>query len=277
MSHSAPTLYWESHGPANAETVVLSAGLGGSGQYWAPQLPALKERYRVLVYDHFGTGRSRGQVPEYYTMADMAAELEATLDDAGAGRVHLVGHALGGLIGIELARRAPERVGSLFMINAWASPNAHTRRCFSVRRTLLNEAGPAAYLEAQPLFLYPPVWIADHSEWLEQESAHALASFPPRDNLLRRMAALQSWQPSPSDLAEVRADTMVLGSRDDALVPWSCSQELAKCLPNASIRLLPVGGHAVNVTEPERVNALLLAHLQRHRLSADSFKTQEAL
>ena len=85
MSHSAPTLYWESHGPANAETVVLSAGLGGSGQYWAPQLPALKERYRVLVYDHFGTGRSRGQVPEYYTMADMAAELEATLDDAGAG------------------------------------------------------------------------------------------------------------------------------------------------------------------------------------------------
>ena len=277
MSNNAPLLYWESHGPANAETVVLSSGLGGSGNYWAPQLPALKERYRVLIYDHFGTGRSRGEVPEYYTVADMAAELEATLDDAGAGRVHLVGHALGGLIGIELARRAPKRVGSLFLINAWASPNAHTRRCFSVRRTLLNEAGPAAYLEAQPLFLYPPVWIADHSEWLEQEAAHALASFPPRNNLLRRMAALQAWQPTASELADVWADATVLGTRDDALVPWSSSQELAKALPNASVRLLPVGGHAVNVTEPERVNVLLLAHLQRHRLPADAIKTQEAL
>lgn len=277
MSDSTPTLYWESHGPANAETVVLSAGLGGSGHYWAPQLPALKERYRVLVYDHFGTGRSRGDVPKCYTVADMATELEAMLDDAGADCVHLAGHALGGLIGIELARRAPERVASLFLINAWATPNAHTRRCFSVRRTLLNEAGPSAYLEAQPLFLYPPAWIADHSEWLEQESTHALASFPSKENLLRRMAALQAWQPSASDLAEVNASAMVLGSRDDALVPWTCSQELVKRLPNASIRLLPGGGHAVNVTEPERVNALLLGHLQQHRLSANSLKTQETL
>lgn len=277
MSKSAPILYWESQGPADGETVVLSAGLGGSGHYWESQLPALRERYRVLVYDHFGTGRSGGEIPEYYTVADMADELEAMLVTADAGRVHLVGHALGGLIGIELARRTPERVGSLFLINAWASPNAHTRRCFSVRRTLLDEAGPAASLEAQPLFLYPPVWIAENSEWLEQESAHALASFPPRDNLLRRMAALQAWQPSAVDLAKVRTDAMVLGSRDDALVPWSCSQELAQRLPNASVRLLPVGGHAVNVTEPERVNALLLVHLQRHRLPTESIRTQEAL
>lgn len=277
MSSRVPKLYWESQGPADGETVVLSAGLGGAGQYWARQLPALSERYRVLVYDHFGTGRSGGEVPEYYTVADMAAELEAMLVQAGAGPVHLVGHALGGLIGIELARQKPERLQSLFLINAWAAPNAHTRRCFSVRRTLLTEAGPGAYLEAQPLFLYPPVWIAENSEWLEQESTHALASFPPRDNLLRRMAALQAWQPSSEELSTVRTDTLVLGSRDDALVPWSCSQELAKRLPNASVRLLPVGGHAVNVTEPERVNALLLAHLQRHRLPTYFNTTQESL
>lgn len=104
MSKSAPILYWESQGPADGETVVLSAGLGGSGHYWESQLPALRERYRVLVYDHFGTGRSGGEIPEYYTVADMADELEAMLVTADAGRVHLVGHALGGLIGIELAR-----------------------------------------------------------------------------------------------------------------------------------------------------------------------------
>lgn len=277
MSVTKSSLYWESHGPGDAETVVLSAGLGGSGHYWESQIPALKERYRVLVYDHFGTGRSGGEIPEFYTVADMADELEAMLQETTTGAVHLVGHALGGLIGIELARRVPHRVGSLFLINAWAAPNAHSRRCFSVRRGLLENVGPEAYLEAQPLFLYPPVWIADHSEWLEQESIFALASFPPPQNLLRRMAALLAWQPSSDDLGQVTADTTVLGSRDDALVPWSCSQELAIRLPNASVRLVPDGGHAVNITEPERVNALLLTHLQQHRRSVDRFKTQETL
>ncbi|MBE03082.1 pyrimidine utilization protein D [Marinobacter lutaoensis] len=276
--NGAAAIHWQCHGPATAETVVLSAGLGGSGNYWAPQIPALAERYRVLVYDHFGTGRSRGEIPEFYTVADMARELETVLDDADIpGPVHFVGHALGGLIGLELARRAPERIGSLLLINAWAEPNAHTRRCFSVRRKLLLSAGPEAYLEAQPLFLYPPVWIAEHSEHLEQEQTYLLASFPPRDNLLRRMAALQAWQPAPAELAQIRAHALVLATRDDALVPWTCSQKLAARLPNSSVRLLPTGGHAVNVTEPDRVNALVLDHLRRHRLPATDRITQEAL
>jgi len=277
MKSAAGTLYWEAYGPADGETVVLSAGLGGAGKYWSPQLPALTERYRVLVYDQFGTGRSRGDVPEFYTVADMAAELDALLEEQIAGPVHFIGHALGGLIGLELARRSPGRVGSLLLINAWAEPNAHSRRCFSVRRKLLLSSGPEAYLEAQPLFLFPPVWIAENSEWLEQESSHMLASFPSQENVLRRLAALQSWQPKPEDLASIRANTLVLATRDDALVPWTCSQKLASRLPNSGIRLLPEGGHAVNVTEVERFNELMLDHLRKHRLPAEALTTQEAL
>eukprot|EP00003_Mantamonas_plastica_P027859 TRINITY_DN6103_c0_g1_i1.p1 TRINITY_DN6103_c0_g1~~TRINITY_DN6103_c0_g1_i1.p1 ORF type:complete len:278 (-),score=28.58 TRINITY_DN6103_c0_g1_i1:197-1030(-) len=277
MTDAAGKLYWESHGPADGETIVLSAGLGGSGKYWAPQLPVLTDRYRVLVYDQFGTGRSRGDIPEFYTVADMAAELDEVLEEQVAGPVHFIGHALGGLIGLELARRSPQRVGSLLLINAWAEPNAHSRRCFSVRRKLLQSAGPEAYLEAQPLFLYPPVWIANHSEWLEQESAHMLASFPSRENLLRRMAALQSWQPAPEALMAIATDTLVLATRDDALVPWTCSQKLAARLPNSGIRLLPEGGHAVNITEVTRFNELMLDHLRKHRLPAEALTTQEAL
>ena len=277
MTGAVSSLYWEIHGPADGETVVLSAGLGGSGNYWAPQLPALTNRYRVLVYDHFGTGRSRGDVPEFYTVEAMAAELGELLEEQAAEPVHFIGHALGGLIGLELARRSPELVASLLLINAWSEPNAHSRRCFSVRRKLLLHSGPEAYLEAQPLFLFPPVWIAANSEWLEQESTHMLASFPSQANVLRRMAALQAWQPAPQELAEVHAETLVLATRDDALVPWTCSQKLAGRLPNSGIRLLPEGGHAVNVTEVERFNELMLDHLRKHRLPAEALTTEEAL
>ena len=57
-------LYYELHdaGPDDMrDVVVLSAGLGGSAAFWAPQMAALTDRFRVLLYDHreFDAGGSR--------------------------------------------------------------------------------------------------------------------------------------------------------------------------------------------------------------------------
>ena len=254
-------MHHEVHGrtPADAGTVLLSSGLGGAGAFWAPQLDALRERHRVVTYDQRGTGQSAGPLPDAYSISLMADDVVEVLDELGVESCHFVGHALGGLIGLDLALRWPARVGSLVLVNAWAKPDPHTGRCFDVRKDLLR-LGPEAYVRAQPLFLYPAPWLSRNTERLAREHAHGVAHFQGADTLLKRIAALLAFDVADR-LGEVRCPTLVAASRDDMLVPWTASEMLAAGIPGARLWLAAEGGHGFTVTEPEAFNAALLAFL----------------
>ncbi len=246
----------------DAPTLVMSSGLGGSARFWAPQLPVLTEDYRVVVYDQAGTGRSPATLAEDYSIATMATELLTLLDRIDVQHCHFIGHALGGLVGLELALQRPAALQSMVLINAWSSPNPHSERCFAVRKNLLRDSGPSAYVQAQALFLYPADWIAEHGAQLAEDEAHALAHFPETDNLLRRIAALQAFDVE-GQLANINTPTLLIANRDDMLVPWQRSQHLADTLPAGQLALLEYGGHASSVSDVEPFNRVLLDYLAR--------------
>jgi aminoacrylate hydrolase len=246
-----------------AETVLLSAGLGGAGGFWQPQLAALTERFRVILYDQRGTGANRMPLPNEYSIHAMAADVVEILDASGTARCHFVGHALGGIVGLALALRAPERLASLVLVNAWARADSQTARCFAVRKELLLHAGPEAYVRAQPLFLYPAPWLSQNAERLARDDAHGIATFQGSDTLLKRIGALLAFDVSDR-LGEIRVPTLVAASRDDLLVPWTCSEALAAGLPDAKLWVVPEGGHGFTVIEPDAFNAKLLAFLSDH-------------
>ena len=153
-------LYVEEHGPADGPPVILSPGLGGSGAYWTPNLAALAERHRVILYDHRGTGRSDRALPSGLDVEDMAADVLVLMDGLGLERVSLVGHAAGGIIGLSLALSHPGRLASLVVVNGFARPDPHFVRCMETRLALLEHSGVNAFVRAQPLFLYPARWIS---------------------------------------------------------------------------------------------------------------------
>lgn len=88
-----------------AEAVLLSSGLGGTAAFWQPQMAALGEHFRVITYDQRGTGRNPDTLPTGYAIADMADDVIGILDAARLERCHFVGHALGGLVGLQFADR----------------------------------------------------------------------------------------------------------------------------------------------------------------------------
>jgi aminoacrylate hydrolase len=251
-------------GASDRPAVLLSAGLGGSRHYWERQIEALARDFYVVLYDHRGTGESaRTPLRPGYAVADLAEDMALILDGLNIARAHVVGHAAGGAAGLQLAAQRPYLVRSLVVVNGWASSDPHIVRCFEIRSTIYDAEGAEGYLRAQPLFLYPAEWISRHFDALEAERARHLPQFQDRTTLFARLAALRSFD-IRSQARAIETPTLILAASDDMLVPSRCSTELAAMLSTASLRMIPTGGHAVNVTNAKLFNRKVLAFLSMH-------------
>jgi aminoacrylate hydrolase len=256
----AARLWYEWHGPEAGEVLILSPGLGGSGSYWQPNLPALSEHYRVLLYDHRGTGRSDRALPGRVSVEEMAGDVIALMDSLGIARAHLLGHAAGAAIGLVLALDSPERLDRLVLVNGWSRPDPHFERCFDVRLALLRGGGPEAWVRAQPIFLYPAPWSSANSARIEAEEKVHLAHFPGAETIERRVAALRAFDVD-ARLGEIGVPVLALAADDDLLVPAPCSLRLAERIPGAAHHAMRRGGHGCNVTDPDEFNQIVLGWL----------------
>ncbi len=92
-------------GPA----VLLTHGIGLMLEIWEPTVAALAGRYRVISWDLPGFGRSEVREQPYSVpfFGDFTA---AFLDALGIGKVHAVGHSMGGAVTLAFARKYPSRL-----------------------------------------------------------------------------------------------------------------------------------------------------------------------
>ncbi|OTG91011.1 pyrimidine utilization protein D [Acinetobacter sp. ANC 3813] len=252
---------------AQAEHLILSSGLGGHGEFWKPQLEALQQHFHVLTYDHEGCHADAEALPADYSMQHMAQQVLNILKDIGIQKFHFIGHALGGHIGIELGRlisaaQEPIEFGRLSCINAWNQLDGHTHKCFQARISLLKHSGAEAYVRAQALFLYPPQWISEHQESLEQAENAQLTNFPLSHNVLMRLQALQQFSVNDQH-AEALKNTQIqlIANQDDFLVPVKKSADLQKSLGQGELEIFASGAHASTQTETAQINEALLKFL----------------
>lgn len=248
-------IYYERHGTGTP--ILMSAGMGGSGSFWTPQIAGLGERHTVILYDHVGTARSRAGDDGVRTIAGMADDIVCVMDHAGVDAAHVVGHAVGGIVGLELAMSQPQRLRSVTVVNGWGRADPYLRRCFEVRLEILKQSGPRAYVRAQPLFLFPPKWISENTEKLDTDEAQVLAHFPPADTINKRIEMFLAFDPGER-LATIITPTLITTAADDALVPAHLTRQLAAAIPAAQLREVGYGAHAFTAVTPEIFNTMLL-------------------
>ncbi len=96
-------------------TIVLIHGLGANHGFWGPRLLLpLARRFHVVLPDLRGHGRS-SMPPSGYGPDDFALDLVELLDRLQVEKADLVGHSFGGVVALQCAVAAPERVRSIFL------------------------------------------------------------------------------------------------------------------------------------------------------------------
>ena len=221
---------------SDAPPVVLVHGLGTSDRWWAPTIPVLAERYRVLAVDLVGFGRSAGQPVQLDVAAD---ELAAWAHAIGLERAAWVGHSMGGQVTIDLAARYPDLVERLVLVDTAGLPVSK-----QVTRHLLNvvRAGPFLPLTAYPIAV----------ECVLRSGPVAITR--------------ASHQILSTDLeARVRsicAPTLVVWGGRDRLLPPTYGRRLASLIPGARYVELERAGHSPQWEAPTEFELALLAFLE---------------
>lgn len=101
---------------AGEPTLVFVHGWSCDGRYWRAQAPHFAKKHRVVVIDLAGHGHS-GATRTRYTMGAFGEDVRSVTEAAGAGKVILIGHSMGGTVIAEAARRMPDRVIGLIGVD----------------------------------------------------------------------------------------------------------------------------------------------------------------
>src|SRR5690606_5293673 len=141
--------------------LLLLHGFTGSGDTWAPLLPALAAQYRTVAPDLLGHGETDAPTdPGRYRMERCVEDLLGLLDALGIRRSHVLGYSMGGRVALHLALAAPERVRSLVLVGASPGIADAAERAARIKQdeelaAFIEREGVAAFVqrwEQLPLF-----------------------------------------------------------------------------------------------------------------------------
>jgi pimeloyl-ACP methyl ester carboxylesterase len=252
-THGA-NIYYEVHG-SDGPAIAFAHGRGGNGASWWQQVPHFAGRYRVVVFDHRGFGRSVCE-PGGFDPKFFADDLAAVLDDAGIGSASLVCQSMGGVTGMGFALAHPDRTDCLVL--ACTSGGIVTEALAEWRKSrgsLLEQTGFSAalapdYGEREPVmaYLYGQIRAFNTGEG-------------PAARARSRGAASEN---DPAKLAGYTTPTLIVTGETDQLFPPPLLHEVATLIPGCEVADLPVVGHSAYFEDAPGFNKIVGDFLDRH-------------
>ena len=249
------------------EPLVLLNGIAMTAASWEVVAKPLAKHYQVIRCDF--RGQLMTPVPPPENVADHADDVAALLNHLGIEAAHIVGTSFGGVVGILMAARHPDRVLSLTTVASangfdelMADEVAHWRAACVASLESSDRGHLSDILEP---VVYSPAWVEEHKAERAQRRAQ-ISALPDTwfEGLIGLLDSAHSLRLT-DELQRVRCPTLVIAAEFDAFVPLDRARGLAEAIEGASFMLIEGAGHAVVVEQARLVVDLCLEFLRLQR------------
>jgi len=275
-------IYFEDVGPLNERPpLVFLYGLVCSKEHWTHQLNYFKPNYRTIWSDY--RGHHNSDFPndaKSIVRRQFVEDILTVLDHRKIDRAVLLGHSLGVQVALEFFKQYPDRVQALILANGTAG-NA----CESILNTNITDMILDPTIKVGNLFPNAFEWAYDklgHHPLLTPltEKLLLLTGFHPTlidpkevknyakvaasfswDILSRLLSDMRSFD-GLSWIHEIHVPTLILGGKQDLIVPPKNQEIMHQLIPNSRLVLVPSGSHCPQMDRPGYVNQAIAEFLE---------------
>lgn len=269
-------IFFSEVGSGPAVVLLHGGGAGATGlSNYSRNIGALARKFRVIVPDMPGYGRSSKRVDQSDPFGDLAGAIGGLLDELSIGSAHLVGNSYGGAAALRLAMDRPEKVDRLILMGPGGVGTTRALPTVGLRELLSYYTGSGPSREKLSTFIREYLVYDGSAVPDELIEARYRASLDPEviaDPPLRRpsgpLALRTLWRMDftrDSRLRKVAHPTLVVWGTGDKVNRPAGARMLADVMPNCDLYLAANVGHWVQWERADLFNTLATAFLEADR------------
>lgn len=245
------------------EAFVFIPGLVGLYDAWSFQLDHFAQRYRCVTFDHRGTGESdKPTEPGSYSTGTIADDVIALMDKLNIEKAHIVGTSTGGCILQNLALDYPDRVRACIFNNTWVAADEFITRVAITRKRIAESYGPEEYVKVSSMFTSGADQFRNNFDAVMDLERRALDTIGSVSVLTARLDMMLAHDRS-DEISRINKPTLVIGTVDDATIPYYFAEDLNAAIPKSEILLFEDGGHYSYRRHPTKWNTNVQTFLDK--------------
>ena len=258
-------------GHPNRQVAILIHGWSSSWYAMSPIIGLLSQRFRCLAVDLPGYGKSP-KFSKTTTISDYADLIADLIEEVSDGPVVLIGHSMGGMISMTVAKKYPVLVERMVLlcptitgvlstfINIVVSPITFLER-FAVGQILSQ--GVQSIVVGITDRIMRPVSFAERTGITEEDYARirADARRPDQGRVRAECYTAMREHDLSGNLGKLDIPSLVLWGAEDNTVPLRDAGVVADEWPDADLRILPKAGHWPHFERPEATLRLIASFL----------------
>jgi sigma-B regulation protein RsbQ len=251
-------------GPAEAQAMIFAHGFGCDQNMWRFVAPAFESRYRVVLFDHVGAGKSdlsaynRGK---YESLRGYATDVLEICRELELTNAIFVGHSVSAMIGVLAALQEPDRFDKLVLIGP--SPRYIDDGGYVGGFSREDIEGLLDSLDSNYLgwssAMAPVIMANPDRPELGEELTNSFCRTDPQ--IARHFARVTFLSDNRADLPKLKTRSLILQCQEDAIAPQAVGEYVHRQLPDSELVLMKATGHCPNLSAPQETVAAMQGFL----------------